>query len=88
MRVPSGMVMSVTNNPCGQVGVAVGSGVLVLVGVGVRVASPPMGVNVAVGGTALMSASTVCAAAVALASSGLFDGRLHALRNKAITMNG
>ena len=37
MMVPSGMVTSVTNSACGQVGVAVGAGVFVLVGSGVKV---------------------------------------------------
>ena len=70
--VPSGMVISATNSATLQFDVAVAAGVLVEAGrgMGVRVAGLGSGVMVFVtAGVALSNASTVCAAAVRLASS-------------------
>jgi len=57
-------------------------------GMGVNVAGTGngvrLGVTVPTADVALNKASTVCAAAVLEASSGLFEGRLHAPRNKAM----
>ena len=70
--------------------VAVAAEVLVMMGsgIGVRVAVTSGGATVKVGvlttiaGVALNKASTVCAAEVLAISSTLFEGRLHALKNK------
>jgi hypothetical protein len=77
------MVTSVMNCATLQFEVAVAAGVFVTAaeGMGVMVAR---GVGLAVSvkrGVALNRASTVCAAAVASASSGLLEGRLHAPKN-------
>jgi hypothetical protein len=72
-----------------QVGVALAIGVLVTseVGIGVIVLmGGTVGVSVIIG-VALRSASTVCAAEVALASCGSLDGRLQAPKNKAMMTN-
>ena len=70
--------------------VAVAAEILVTIGrgIGVRVEVTSGGATVKVGvlkiiaGVALNKASTVCAAEVLAISSALFEGRLHALKNK------
>ncbi len=81
ITVPSGIVTSVTNCANGQLGVAEETGVLVTTAEGISVIVG-WRVGVAVdgcAGVALINASTVWAAEVARASSGLLEGRLQAL---------
>src|SRR3990172_13220428 len=91
MMVPSGMVTSVMNCITLQLDVGGGSGVFVKTGRGrkVSVAVTGSGVSVfATSGVTLSNASIVSAAAVRLnPSPWLFEGRLHAPRNKAAIIN-
>src|SRR3972149_8625925 len=90
------MVTSVMNCPTLQLDVAVAAGVFVEIGRGLGVSvAGTTGSGVKLGvfttpdmGVALSKACTVCAAAVLAISSILFlEGRLHALRNKAMMIS-